>query len=270
MRLRVLDVPVDLVRREEAMALLASYLRHRGRLLHVVTVNPECIAIARRSPAYRRIVSSAGLALVDGVGVEMVARLRGARTTERFPGADLVWELARLCQESGARLFFLGSRPEVAAAAVDRLRERYPGLQVDWHSPPHSPALRLPAAEDAAILACLRRFAPHVLCVALGMPKQEVWIAEHREELEMLGVRVAVGVGGALDYLAGALPRPPRALRQAGLEWLYRLLRQPRRRWRRQLSRLPYFLVLALAEALRERLGQSSRPPSHRPRQRRE
>jgi N-acetylglucosaminyldiphosphoundecaprenol N-acetyl-beta-D-mannosaminyltransferase len=258
-RASLLGVRLDLAARGEALALLAQRLQGPSAgLLWVVTVNAECLAIAAGDAAYRRALNAAGLNLVDGAGVALALALKGVDAAERLPGAELVRELAALCQRQGARLFLLGSTPEVLAEAARRLAEGLPGLAVAGFAPPFSPSHRFPPAVEREALGRIRRFAPQALCVALGMPKQELWAHEHRRRLQALGVRVVVGVGGALDYLAGRMPPPPAAVRALGLEWSYRLLREPRRRLGRQAGRLPRFLALALAEALRERLGPST------------
>jgi len=167
--------------------------------------------------------------------------------------------LAQQCQQHNLRLFLLGAAPQVAGGAGRRLESLYPGLQVACYSPPLlSEELR--PEESQPILDLLAEAAPHVLCVALGMPKQERWIALQREVLERMGVRLAIGVGGALDFVSGQVPRAPALWRRLGLEWLYRLLRQPRLRLRRQAWRLSWFAVAASLEGLRLRWGRT--PPA--------
>jgi N-acetylglucosaminyldiphosphoundecaprenol N-acetyl-beta-D-mannosaminyltransferase len=258
-RARLLGVSIDLLSREEALSLIGRHLATpEAGLLSIVTVNAECLAIASGDPAYRRAVERAGLRLVDGAGVALALRLEGVDGIERLPGAELVWELAGLCQREGARLFLLGSTERVLAEAGRRLANRFPGLKVDGVAPPRCADHRFPPPVERQVMDSIRRSGPRAVCVALGMPKQELWIDEHRGQLAALGVRVAVGVGGALDYIAGRMPPPPPLVRAAGLEWAYRLLREPHRRAGRQASRLPRFLVLALAEVVARRLSAST------------
>jgi N-acetylglucosaminyldiphosphoundecaprenol N-acetyl-beta-D-mannosaminyltransferase len=146
---------------------------------------------------------------------------------------DLVERLAALSAERGYRLFLLGGARGVAAEAARRLRARYPGVVIAGI------CVGSPHPRDAdAVLATIRQARPDALVVAFGVPVQELWLAAHAEQL---GVTVAVGVGGALDYFAGTVQRAPRWMRQAGLEWLFRLIRQPWR-WRRMLA-LPRFAL---------------------------
>jgi len=262
-RASLLGVRIDLPSRRELLALLRERLRGPSPgLLTVTTVNAECLAIAHADPSYKAALARSDLNLVDGVGVALALRLKGRGPAERLPGRELVGWLAALCQEAGASLFLLGASPSVAGGAARRLGHRYPGLVVAWHSPPRLAGPHMPAPVEREVLAALRRHRPGALCVALGMPKQELWIDAHRRRLASLGVRVAVGVGGALDYLAGAVPAPPPWASRWGLEWLFRLLAEPRRRLGRQGRRLPLFAGLALAEAIRARLTSLDRRPS--------
>ncbi|MBI1886285.1 MAG: WecB/TagA/CpsF family glycosyltransferase [Chloroflexi bacterium] len=251
--IRILGVRVDLFSADELRQELKERLAGpETGLCAVTTVNAECLALASQDNAYRETVNRAALNIVDGAGVALVARLRGHRA-ERVTGADLVVEIAGMCAARGARMFLLGSTQAVADAARQRLQGLHPKLEVETHSPPDLPSHDLPPEEDEKLFERLLAFRPRVLCVALGMPKQELWIDANRPRLEEAGVRIAVGVGGTLEYLAGAVPRAPALVQRLGLEWLYRLVREPRKRLHRQVTRLPRFLVLASLEALRLR-----------------
>jgi len=254
--MRILGVRVDPVTREEALAAVAGRLLEAGDSPFVIsTLNSECLALASRDPAYAEVLNRSSLNLADGVGVVWAARLRGAGRLERIAGSDLIYDLAELCRRHDKRLFLLGSAPATLNAALQRLRSLYRGLQVNGYAPPALTSHRLSPQEERAVFQRLATASPQLVCVALGMPRQELWIAEYRDRLGELGVNVAIGIGGAVDYLARALPRAPETVQRLGLEWLYRLWRQPRRRLRRQVSRLPRFVVLASLESLRLRFG---------------
>jgi N-acetylglucosaminyldiphosphoundecaprenol N-acetyl-beta-D-mannosaminyltransferase len=223
-----------------------------GGLRHVVTVNPEFVMAARRDACFAAALRASSLATADGVGVTLAARLLSLPRAPRVTGVELVEGLAGL-RHPGARLFLLGAAPGVAAEAAERLRARFPATQIvgvypgspaagDW------PAIAEQLRSTATATATATR--PSILLVAFGHPRQDLWIAEHREELTALGVVVASGVGGAFDYLSGRTPRAPGLVRRAGFEWLYRLIRQPWR-WRRQLA-LPRFAALVLLDRLRQ------------------
>ena len=204
----------------------------------VCTVNPEFIMAARRNPAFAQVLVAADLCTPDGIGVLCAARLAGVRLNERVTGSDGIHRLCERAAVQGWRVFFLGAAPGVAERAAAELARLYPGLPVagtyggspadaDW------PQIRQRLAAAQADL----------LFVAYGHPRQDIWIHQHRAELP---VAVALGVGGAFDFVAGITPRAPLWLRRLGLEWLYRLARQPWR-WRR-MATLPLFALLVLVE----------------------
>jgi N-acetylglucosaminyldiphosphoundecaprenol N-acetyl-beta-D-mannosaminyltransferase len=251
----ILGARLDLVSREAVRAIIEEQLpRTAGGLCVITTVNAECIALASRDRGYREVIDAASLNVVDGAGVAWIAGLQGYKRVERIPGADLIYDLAGLCQRQGRRLFLLGAAPDVARIAGQRLQEVYPGLETAAYSPPLLAGDQLSPAEETALFHRLEASSTQAICVALGMPKQERWIHRYRPRLEGAGIRIAVGVGGALDYVAGTVPRAPSWMRERGMEWAYRLARQPRQRFRRQATRLPRFLVLAVVEALFWRL----------------
>ncbi|HET9015115.1 MAG TPA: WecB/TagA/CpsF family glycosyltransferase, partial [Thermomicrobiaceae bacterium] len=190
--------------------------------------------------AFRETLGAADLATPDGVGVILASRLAGRPLRGRVAGVDLVAALAAR-DDPDVRLFLLGAAPGIAARAADALVREHPACRVAGTlSGSPSPA------DAPAILAALAAARPTVLLVAFGAPAQDRWIANHATDLAACGIVVAAGVGGTFDYLAGAVPRAPRLVRQLGFEWLYRLIRQPWR-WRRQLA-LPRFVVLVLRQ----------------------
>jgi len=235
----LLGVRVDDVTSEEALAIIEGFIQE-GTPHQVVTVNPEFVMAARRDKEFRRVLNAAHLALPDGIGLVWASRLLGRPLRERVAGSDLVPKIAALAAERGYRLFLLGAAEGVADEAARRLREQNPGLVVAG-TYAGSPAVE----EEDEIVALVREARPHVLFVAYGAPQQDKWIARN---LERLGVPVCMGVGGALDFIAGVVKRAPLWVQRLGLEWLHRLLHQPWR-WRRQLA-----LVKFAGLVLRERL----------------
>lgn len=235
-RVQVLGVGVDRVDLRAAVERIGALVAV-GVPAQVVTVNPEFVMAARRDPVFRGVLNGAALAVPDGMGIIWAARILGDRLPERVGGVELVEALAALAPARGYRLFLLGAAEGVAEAAARALRSRYPGLQIV------GTYAGSPATEDeAAILHLLREARPDILLVAFGAPAQDLWIARN---LARSGGAVAVGVGGAFDYLSGRVPRAPGWIQRAGLEWLYRLARQPWR-WRRMLA-LPRFGALVCA-----------------------
>lgn len=235
----ILGVPIHNLTYDEALDRMAAMIR-TGRPHRLVTVNPEFLVIARRDLEFRRALLQADLALADGVGLQLAAAMQGRRFATRVPGSELVYRLLPLAAARGWRLFFLGAGPGIAARAAEVARARFPGLRVEADGADPTPA------GTASALAHIRAARPHILLVAYGAPTQDLWIARHGAEA---GVPVMMGVGGTLDFLAGTASRPPHLLHRLGLEWLYRLVREPWR-WRRQL-RLPLFVALTVGERIR-------------------
>jgi N-acetylglucosaminyldiphosphoundecaprenol N-acetyl-beta-D-mannosaminyltransferase len=201
----------------------------------VATVNPEFVMRARADSEFARVLESADLCLADGSGVVWAARRQGCTMHEPVTGVDLIPRLAAICATRHFRLFLLGAAPGVAADLALRLRAEHPELEVEAH--PGSPD----PSSEAETLALIQRHKPHLLLVAYGHPTQELWIDRMRDRL---GVAVAIGVGGAFDYLTGRVPRAPAWMRRAGLEWLFRLARQP---WRiRRMAVLPLYALRVL------------------------
>jgi N-acetylglucosaminyldiphosphoundecaprenol N-acetyl-beta-D-mannosaminyltransferase len=253
----ILGVHVDNVDLPGALVRVREWLgepRSLNRVRHVVTVNPEFVMAARRDPVFAQVLAQADLATADGIGIVLAGRMLGVPVGPRVTGVELTEGLAGL-RHPEARLFLLGAGPGVAAQAADRLRERFPGIEIV--------GTLSGSPEDAAFEEIERQLhaaRPTILLVAFGHPRQDLWIARHRDVLARHGILVAIGVGGTFDYLSGRVPRAPRWLRRVGLEWLYRLARQPWR-WRRQLA-LPHFVLLVarerIARVLTSRRGHDS------------
>jgi N-acetylglucosaminyldiphosphoundecaprenol N-acetyl-beta-D-mannosaminyltransferase len=232
----ILGIPVDRLTREEALRRAESFAAERPpRNRLVFTPNPELLMAALDDAELRSALRSADLSLCDGVGVAWAARVLGRPVPERIPGVDFMMALLDRAAERGWRVYLLGTRPEVVAKAAEAARRR--GVRVAGFHHGY-----FPPQEDGAVAEEVARARAHILFAGLGFPKEQRFLAANRHRL---GVGLAMGVGGSLDVLAGAVPRAPRVLRQAGLEWAWRLARQPGR-WRRQLA-LPRFVWTVLA-----------------------
>lgn len=239
----LLDVPVDPVDLSDVLALTRGWLDQAEELRHVVTVNPEFVIAARRNARFRRALRASALATADGVGILLAARLLRLPVRTRVTGVELVEGWASL-QHPKARFFLLGAGEGIADEAAGNLRRRFPQITIV------GTYAGTPAPEGLdEIMARLAASRLTMLLVAFGHPRQDLWIAAHRERLGTHGILIAAGVGGAFDYLSGRVPRAPALIRRLGLEWLYRLIRQPWR-WRRQLA-LPLFVALVLREWVR-------------------
>ncbi|MBV8491495.1 MAG: WecB/TagA/CpsF family glycosyltransferase, partial [Candidatus Eremiobacteraeota bacterium] len=194
---------------------------------------------AQRDRRFRDIVNGSALSLCDTVGVLTVARRRGAPLRERVTGVELIERVCARAAREGISVYFLGGEDGVAADAAAVLEVRFPGLHVAGTQHGYFENER-----SVEIAERIRASGAHVLFVGLGSPRQEYWLAEH---LDATGCGVGIGVGGSFDVIGGRIARAPRAYRQLGLEWFYRLVKEPHR-WRRQLA-LPYFVWLVALES---------------------
>jgi N-acetylglucosaminyldiphosphoundecaprenol N-acetyl-beta-D-mannosaminyltransferase len=233
--IELLGIPVHDVTMDETVAWIGRWIA-QGGAHQIATVNPEFLVKAREDPAFARVLRRASLCIPDGFGVVWAARLRGRRLRERVAGSDLVPRLAHEAAEQGWRVFFLGAAPGVAERAAAILSTRYPDLKVAGCYP-GSPA----GEEEDAIVNRVRAAHADLLLVAYGAPNQDLWLGRN---LSRTGAPVGIGVGGSFDFVAGVSRRAPRWIQRIGLEWLYRLAREPQR-WRRQLA-LPKFVALIL------------------------
>jgi len=241
----ILGVHVHNLSRDDIRQRLRHFLRSK-KTHHVVTPNPEFIMAAQTDPVFRRILNDASLSVPDGFGLMAAARFMGQPLASRLPGTDLVDDLARLAAETQKSMYLLGGWQGTPGRAAHRLVTAYPGLQiVDAHPFESAAGHRY---SDTDLLRRIQRKEPDILIVAHGAPKQELWLAHHLPQLP--SVRIGIGVGGALDYIAGDVPRAPALMRQTGLEWLYRLVRQPHR-WPRILTATVRFPLAVAADRFR-------------------
>lgn len=221
---------------------------------HLVTLNPEYVMTATRDDDFRTALRNADLAIPDGVGITLALRWLSPPYSSRGPfdrvtGVDVTEMVAAISAANRLPVFLLGAGPGVAEAASRRLSARHPGfvLAGTWDGGSAAPA------DDAWALARIRASGAVAVLVAYGAPGQIHWTARNQEALAASGVHLAIGVGGTLDFISGAVRRAPQWVRRAGLEWLYRLLREPWR-WRRQLA-LPRFALRVAAAGVWQRLG---------------
>ncbi len=231
-RVNILGVDVDAVTMAEAVDVVRRAMDTRAGVM-VATANAEMLMRATHDEELRRILNASALVVPDGAGTVWAARHLGHAMPERVAGYDLAQELLRRAPAEGRRVYFFGAAPGVAEKAKAKAEQIYPGIEIV--------GVRngfFSSADNAAIIAEIRAARPDLLLVALGVPKQEKWIAAHLAELD---VPVAIGVGGTLDVMAGVMKRAPHWMQKAKLEWLFRGLMQPKRAGR--LLALPKFVL---------------------------
>ena len=234
-RLCLLDVPIDNLSLADAIERIRVAARGPG-LSRMAFVNADCLNIATQRPDYRRALAGAGAVFPDGIGIHYALRLFSRfALRENVNGTDLFPRLAAMMQDEGLSLFLLGARPGVAEEVAAMLRSRFPRLRLAGVRHGYFEG----DADHADAVARINAAGADVVLVAMGAPSQELWIERHAAALE---AGVAIGVGGLFDFYSGRVARAPQWMREVGLEWLYRLLQEPSRMWRRYLVGNPRFL----------------------------
>lgn len=239
-------VPVDRISMDYAAVLVTEALLHRGDAppLTIVGPNAHLVTLAQRDACFADAMRQADLAVPDGISVVMASHALGYPIPERVTGGDLMERLCREAARCGFRVFFLGGLPGAARMAAFNLRRRYPGLDIcGTYCPPRG--FENDAAEQARIFAMIEQSAPDLLCIAFGAPKQEVWMQRNRGRL---AVGAILPVGAAFDTQAGLRRRAPRWMQRLALEWLFRLLMEPRRLGRRYIAGNTRFILLVLRQ----------------------
>lgn len=228
----ILGVNVDALTMSESVAQIEMYMEGKEPVM-VATANAEMIMRATQDTELRDILNNAAIVTADGAGTVWAAHHLGYEMPERVAGYDLAQQLMKHSVEQKQRIYFFGSAPGVAEKAKLKAEKLYPGIQIVGTRDGY-----FTEGEEPEIIADIKAKQPHLLLVALGVPKQEKWLAKHQAEL---GVPVAIGVGGTLDVMAGVMKRAPLWMQKAKLEWLFRGMLQPRRAGR--LLALPRFVL---------------------------
>lgn len=232
-KIDVLNVQFDNISMENAV-MCALNLIDAHRSAYVVTPNPEIVMLCREDPQTAAAVSGADLTIPDGIGIIYAAKLLKTPLKQKIPGIDFTLELLKRLASCNGKVFLFGGKPGVAEMAQTTLAQRFPGLNIVGTQDGYF-------TDDAPIIERINAAAPDLLLVCLGAPKQERWMHDHAAQLK---VGLMIGGGGSLDVFAGTVERAPEAWQRAGLEWLYRLLKEPKRITR--MARLPKFMFQIL------------------------
>jgi N-acetylglucosaminyldiphosphoundecaprenol N-acetyl-beta-D-mannosaminyltransferase len=237
--IEILGCRLDVLDQNEAMEAILRFARDKSGAL-IVTLGTEMVVYAQHDAAFREVLNASALSLCDTVGVLTVARQRGAALHERVTGVELVERLCQRAAKEGLPVYFFGGAEGVAADAAAILEVRFPGLMVAGTRNGF-----FSSEEEGAIVDAIRASGAQILFVGLGSPRQELWLARN---LSATGCGAGIGIGGSFDVISGRVKRAPMIYRRFGLEWLYRLMREPQR-FRRQLA-LPYFVWLVALDRL--------------------
>lgn len=238
----ILGVRVAQLTRAQALDRVEELYAAPGSAM-VAYVNAHSLSIAYEDPAYREVLEGCALVLNDGSGVAMAARFKGTSFPENLNGSDLNPLIIERAASNGWPVYFLGARDGVAERAAAALRRRFPGLQMAGVH--HGYFIEM---ETDAIVARIRGSGAGLLMVAMGNPRQETWLSQH---LGATGASIGIGVGAFFDFSAGEVPRAPAWMNRAGIEWMYRLGREPRRLFRRYVVGNPKFLARAWRDGRR-------------------
>ena len=231
-KVNILGVGVDSVTMQEALDRVESFFEERRPVI-VATANAEMLMRATHDEELKDILNAAELVVPDGAGTVWAAHHLGHDMPERVAGYDLAQELMKRAPVKGRRIYFFGSAPGVADKAKAKAEKLYPGIQIVGTRNGY-----FKEPDEAQIIADIKAAKPDLLLAALGVPKQEKWLAKYKDELN---VPVSIGVGGTFDVMAGVMKRAPKWMQRAKLEWLFRAMLQPKRAGR--LISLPKFVL---------------------------
>jgi N-acetylglucosaminyldiphosphoundecaprenol N-acetyl-beta-D-mannosaminyltransferase len=231
------SVPVDDITMQASVELSRQSIVDNQQIV-ILAVNPEKVITARSCPELLKALKRAELVIPDGIGAVIAARFKGAKMTERVPGAELMPKLCEMASQNGFSIYLFGASEETNAAAASQLLARYPGLTLAGRRNGY-----FSEKDHHAIVNEINSSGADLLFLALGSPKQELFIDQHRDNLD---VKVLQGVGGTFDVLAGNVKRAPAFWRKLHLEWFYRLLSQPSRLLRQ--TALPKFMALTVKD----------------------
>lgn len=235
-----MGVPVDKLTMEEALQRVKLFLKE-DRVHAIYTPNAEIMMAAQRDPHLKEILCQADLLVADGAGVVLASRILGLNLPEKVAGFDLVKNTLLSASEGRIRFFLFGGKPGVAEAAAENILKSYPGVEIAGCRNGY-----FSEEEEEDIIGHINSSNADILLVALGAPKQEKWIHRHKDKLK---VKICIGVGGTLDVFAGKASLAPEFFRKNGLEWLYRLYKEP---WRyKRMLDLPRFILLAVGARIK-------------------
>jgi N-acetylglucosaminyldiphosphoundecaprenol N-acetyl-beta-D-mannosaminyltransferase len=239
----ILDVKVACINREQLLFMVDEWVNQELRKTILYT-NAHCMNVASQDASYREILNQADLVYADGISLVWSSRILGSCRIEKITGADWIDDFCSLAQGHALRIFILAGKPGIAQLAVKKLMLTYPGLHIVGFCDGFSPENRL---GEATLIAEINQVKPHVVFVGMGVPRQEKWLAAQRDKID---APVCWAVGALFDYVAGVEPRAPKWLTSIGMEWFWRLMIDPKGKWRRYLIGNPLFIYRILCQKL--------------------
>ncbi len=222
-KVEILGVKIDNLSLQEVLEKIKKFLISENQHF-IVTPNPEFLVLAKKNHDFKEILNYADISCADGVGLVKAAKFLGKRL-QRVTGVDLVWAISELAEKNNYPVYLLGAGELVAATASEMLKKEYPNLNIVGAE--SGGEILDPIQKDPDLLNRINETEPKILFVALGQIKQESWIFYNLDKIP--SIKLAIGVGGAFDYISGKIKRPPKFIRKMGFEWLYRLILEP---WR--------------------------------------
>ncbi len=246
MKTKIADVEIDNISMQETLDKVEDFIRSKTNKF-IVTPNVDHIIRLRKDAKFRKCYKSSSLILADGMPILWAASFLGMPLKEKVSGSDLFFKLCELSARKGYKLFFLGGREGASKKSAEVMSKKFPSLRVvGFYCPPFG--FENDTKETSRILEAIKKVSPDILFIGVGSPKQEKWIYDHKEEYN---VPVSIGVGAAFDFASGVVRRSPIWMQKIGLEWLWRLMMEPKRLWKRYLIDDPVFFWLVVKQKLR-------------------
>ena len=247
-RLKILNIWVDPFNKEEAICRVKGYLKTGDRPYSIFAANPEKNFSVPKDPVFYEAFKNADLLLPDGIGMVLAARILYGANLERIPGSEFIFDLCAIAANGKYGVFVYGAKENVNKKAVDELKRRYPELKIVGRANGY-----VDDAEMPELIERINASKAEILFLALGSPKQEKWFADHKDLIQ--NIKVCQGLGGTLDTIAGNVKRAPVIWRKLSVEWLYRLITDPKRIKRQKV--LPVFAAMVAVNKLKIRMGGS-------------
>jgi len=245
----ICGLKVSIVQIPEVIMIMEEWIRNRDIGNYITVSNALDVTLGKKDNRIRDAVNSSSLSVPDGISLVLAARAYGYSLKERVYGPDLLYEFLKSTQDKGYSHFFYGTTKETLERLAEKFKKRFPKLKVSGAH--HSYFRKMTDEEDSKLTGVINSSRADVLWVGIGCPLQELWMYEHKDKIK---VPVMVGVGAAFDFLSGTKPQAPRWIRDNGFEWLFRLITEPKRLWKRYLVGNSIFLWLFLKEFIKVKI----------------